>query len=36
MPGYELIGSEELAEIQDVFAHGGVLFRHGFDALRND
>jgi 8-amino-3,8-dideoxy-alpha-D-manno-octulosonate transaminase len=36
MPGYELIGSEELAEIQDVFANGGVLFRHGFDALRND
>ena len=36
MPGYELIGSEELAEIQDVFTHGGVLFRHGFDALRND
>ena len=35
MPGYELLGQEELAEIQDVFAHGGVLFRHGFDALRN-
>ena len=35
MPGYELVGQEELAEIQDVFAHGGVLFRHGFDALRN-
>ena len=36
MPGHEVIGSEELAEVQDVFAHGGVLFRHGFDALRND
>jgi dTDP-4-amino-4,6-dideoxygalactose transaminase len=36
MPGYELVGQEELAEIQDVFAHGGVLFRHGFDGLRND
>jgi 8-amino-3,8-dideoxy-alpha-D-manno-octulosonate transaminase len=36
MPGYELIGNEELAEIQDVFAHGGVLFRHGFDGLRNN
>jgi 8-amino-3,8-dideoxy-alpha-D-manno-octulosonate transaminase len=35
MPGYELIGSEELTEIQDVFARGGVLFRHGFDALRD-
>lgn len=36
MPGYEVIGSEELAEVQDVFAHGGVLFRHGFDGLRNN
>lgn len=36
MPGYEVIGGEELAEVKDVFAHGGVLFRHGFDALRNN
>jgi len=36
MPGYELIGTEEQAEINDIFARGGVLFRHGFDALRND
>jgi 8-amino-3,8-dideoxy-alpha-D-manno-octulosonate transaminase len=36
MPGYEVIGSEELAEVQDVFAQGGVLFRHGFDGMRND
>lgn len=36
MPGYEVIGSEELAEVQDVFAKGGVLFRHGFDGLRNN
>lgn len=36
MPGYEVVGQEELAEIQDVFSHGGVLFRHGFDGLRND
>ncbi len=36
MPGYELMGSEELLEVQDVFNHGGVLFRHGFDAMRND
>ena len=36
MPGYEVIGSEELCEIQDVFAHGGVLFRHGFEGLRNN
>jgi 8-amino-3,8-dideoxy-alpha-D-manno-octulosonate transaminase len=36
MPGYELVGSEELDEIKDLFAHGGVLFRHGFDGIRND
>ncbi|MDP4641539.1 MAG: DegT/DnrJ/EryC1/StrS family aminotransferase, partial [Ilumatobacteraceae bacterium] len=36
MPGFEVIGAEEQAEINDIFAHGGVLFRHGFDALRND
>jgi len=36
MPGYELIGQEELAEVQSVFSHGGILFRHGFDALRNN
>jgi 8-amino-3,8-dideoxy-alpha-D-manno-octulosonate transaminase len=34
MPGFEVIGSEEQAEVDDVFAHGGVLFRHGFEALR--
>lgn len=36
MPGYEVIGSEELDEVKDVFARGGVLFRHGFDGLRNN
>jgi 8-amino-3,8-dideoxy-alpha-D-manno-octulosonate transaminase len=36
MPGFEVIGVEEQAEVNDVFARGGVLFRHGFDALRND
>lgn len=36
MPGYEVIGSEELSEVQDVFRQGGILFRHGFDALRNN
>lgn len=36
MPGYEVIGSEEMAELQDVFDHGGILFRHGFDGLRNN
>lgn len=36
MPGFEVIGAEEQAEVNDVFARGGVLFRHGFDALRHD
>jgi 8-amino-3,8-dideoxy-alpha-D-manno-octulosonate transaminase len=35
MPGFELIGAEEQAQVADVFARGGILFRHGFDALRN-
>lgn len=34
MPGFEVIGAEEQTEVNDVFARGGVLFRHGFDALR--
>lgn len=36
MPGYEVMGDEEFKEVQDVFAHGGVLFRHGFDSIRNN
>ncbi len=36
MPGFEVIGAEEQAEVNDVFARGGVLFRHGFDAMRGD
>ncbi|MFM8775288.1 MAG: DegT/DnrJ/EryC1/StrS family aminotransferase, partial [Actinomycetota bacterium] len=36
MPGYELIGAEEQAEVDDIFLHGGVLFRHSFDAIRQD
>lgn len=36
MPGFEVIGLEEFEEVQDVFKNGGVLFRHGFDALRNN
>jgi len=35
MPGFEMIGDEELREVQDVFNHGGILFRHGFDGLRS-
>lgn len=36
MPGFELIGDEEFDEVKDVFNHGGVLFRHGFEAIRNN
>ena len=36
MPGYELIGAEEQAEVDDIFQHGGVLFRQGFNHLRNE
>lgn len=36
MPGFEVIGQEEQEQVADVFARGGgILFRHGFDALRN-
>ena len=36
MPGYELIGAEEQAEVDDIFKNGGVLFRHSFDAIRQN
>ncbi len=37
MPGYEVIGKEELSAVSDVFEKGGgILFRHGFDGLRNE
>ena len=36
MPGFELIGKEELQNIQEIFEKSnGVLFAHGFDNLRN-
>lgn len=35
MPGFEVIGSEERDEVDSIFSNGGVLFRHGFDAIRN-
>jgi 8-amino-3,8-dideoxy-alpha-D-manno-octulosonate transaminase len=36
VPGFELIGEEELSLVRDVFTRGGgILFRHGFDNLRN-
>lgn len=34
MPGYELLGKEELDLVQAVFDHGAVLLRHGFDSAR--
>ena len=35
MPGFELIGEEEKEAVIDIFENqGGVLFAHGFDALR--
>lgn len=36
MPGFELVGKEELAEIEDIFKRAnGVQFRLGFDQVRN-
>lgn len=36
MPGFELIGEEEQQYLLDIFkTSNGVLFPHGFDALRN-
>lgn len=34
MPGYELLGSEERHQVNDVFDNGGVLYRQGFNDLR--
>ncbi len=35
MPGFEVFGDEERQAINDLFdANGGILFAHGFDALR--
>ncbi len=36
MPGFELIGNEERKEINQIFDNGGILFRHGFESLRNN
>jgi len=36
MPGFELIGKEERANVEEIFeSSNGVLFAHGFDGLRN-
>jgi 8-amino-3,8-dideoxy-alpha-D-manno-octulosonate transaminase len=35
MPGFEVFGDEELAAITDLFKqNGGIVFAHGFDAMR--
>ena len=34
MPGFELIGKEEANAVAEIFDEGGILFAHGFDALR--
>lgn len=35
MPGFEVFGEEERKAVNDVFdANGGILFAHGFDAMR--
>ena len=36
MPGNELIGKEEENQVKEVFDNGGVLFRQGFETIRND
>jgi 8-amino-3,8-dideoxy-alpha-D-manno-octulosonate transaminase len=36
MPGWELIGDEERAAINDVFDHGGVLYRYGWADKREN
>lgn len=34
MPGWEVVGAEEAAMVQQVFESGGVLMAHGFDSRR--
>ena len=37
MPGFEIIGKEEQAALNNIFTDSnGVLFAHGFDARRNN
>jgi len=36
MPGFEVIGKEEFAEIKHLFEDSKILFRHSFDHLRNN
>ncbi|MGA2935087.1 MAG: DegT/DnrJ/EryC1/StrS family aminotransferase [Methanomicrobiales archaeon] len=34
MPGFELMGREEREAVNEVFDRGGVLYRYGFDEMR--
>ncbi|MEA3494001.1 MAG: DegT/DnrJ/EryC1/StrS family aminotransferase [Candidatus Margulisiibacteriota bacterium] len=36
MPGFELIGEEEKKSVMDIFDKGGVLYRYGLNAKRQD
>ena len=36
MPGWEVIGEEERAAVNDVFNHGGVLYRYGWADKREN
>ena len=36
MPGFELIEKEEKKKISKIFDNGGILFRQGFENLRNN
>jgi 8-amino-3,8-dideoxy-alpha-D-manno-octulosonate transaminase len=36
MPGFELIGKEEQKAVSQIFEDGGILFAHGFDAIRKN
>jgi 8-amino-3,8-dideoxy-alpha-D-manno-octulosonate transaminase len=36
MPGFELIGKEEQEAVNQIFNDGGILFAHGFDAMRKN
>jgi 8-amino-3,8-dideoxy-alpha-D-manno-octulosonate transaminase len=36
MPGFELIGKEEKEAVDDIFEKGGVIYRYGLDAKRQN
>ena len=36
MPGFELIGKEEQEAVNQIFNDGGILFSHGFSAMRKN